>query len=399
MMFPAASLWTLLALSITGSPVEVRNSRIILPMTSGLRFSNGTNPVQRDVAQHIDVALDNVHGYSCVMIGIGDRPTFYRLIVNTGSAITWIGADTAYRPNGAAFNTGLPLRMTYPNSFFAGILFADTFKITDGHTIESMAIGVATAETRGVRFDGMLGIGPRSLSRGSIPTQPERMLATVTERLFTDQSISWPLVALFFKPSTADLVDLDDGRLVFGDENPGFGDEYPGFNIGNIGYTPRTASMPASTYWGIDQSIVYGNTEILQFTSGIVDSGVTFISIASDAYDRYKTATGANLDPRNGMLWITPKQYRFLWPLQFHIGEQIYNLSPNGQIWPRWLNYRIGGTGDGLYLVIKNLRRPTGSGIDFALGYVFLQRFYSVYDVLNSRVGFATTPYTDATTN
>ncbi|KAG2367250.1 aspartic peptidase A1 [Suillus spraguei] len=398
MVFPAASFWTLLALSITGSPVEVRNSRIILSMTSGLHFSNGTNPVQRDDALHIDVALDNVHGFSCVTIGIGDRPTFYSLIVNTGSAITWIGAHTAYHPNSSAFNTGLPLRVTYPANSFAGILFTDTFEITDEYTIEGMAIGVAT-ETRGVPFDGMLGIGPRSLSRGSIPTQPEGMLATVTERLFTDRSISWPLVALFFKPSTADLVDLDDGRLVFGDENPGFDDEYPDFNIGNIGYTPRTASMPASTYWGIDQSIVYGNTEILQFTSGIVDSGVTFISIASDAYDRYKTATGANLDPRNGMLSITRRQYPALRPLEFHIGEQIYNLSPNGQIWPRWLNSRIQGDVNGIYLVIKRLPGPTGSGIDFSLGYVFLQRFYSVYDVLNSRVGFATTPYTDANTN
>ncbi|KAG2353489.1 aspartic peptidase domain-containing protein [Suillus spraguei] len=400
MMFPAASLWTLLALSIsiTGSPVEVRNSRIILPMTSKLHFSNGTNLVQRDDAQRIDVTSDDVDWFSCVTIGVGVPPTFYRLTVSTGSAITWIGADRLYRPTGTAFNSRRPMRITYPSSFFAGmiynnimrILFADTVEITDGYTIDGMDIGVATPETRGASYDGMLGIGPRTLSRGSIPTQPERTLATVTERLWMQGSIAWPLVGLFFRPSTQ--VYNGGGRLVFGEE-------HPGFDIGNIGYTFRTNTMPAASQWGIDQRIVYGNTEVLQLTAGVVDSATTFIWIASDAYDRYKTLTRANYDPRTGMLSITPRQYRALWPLQFHIGGQIYNLSPNGQIWPRWLNYQILGTDEGIYLIIKSLNRPTGSGIDFCLGYVFLQRFYSVFDAISSRVGFATTPYTDATTN
>ncbi|KAG2353487.1 aspartic peptidase A1 [Suillus spraguei] len=398
MMFPAASLWTLLALSIsiTGSPVEVRNSRIILPMTSELHFSNGTKPVQRDDAQHIDVALDNVHWFSCVIIGVGNPPTFYRLIVNTESAITWIGANTAYRQTGTAFDTELPIRIPYGPFFFAGVLFGDTVQFTDGYytvidgmTIDGMGIGVTT-ETHGLPYDGMLGIGPSILSRGSILTDPNRRLTTITERLWVQDSIVYPFVGLFFKPST---VDHDDsGKLVFGDD-------HPGFNIGNIGYTFLTNTMPASTHWGFDQRIVYGNTEILQLTAGVVDSATTFIRIASDAYDRYETLTRANYDPRTGMLSITTKQYDALWPLQFHIGGQIYNLSPNGQIWPRWLNYKILGTDGGIYLIIKSLSRPTGSGIDFRLGYVFLQRFYSVFDVVSSRVGFATTPYTDATTN
>ncbi|KAG2363305.1 aspartic peptidase domain-containing protein [Suillus spraguei] len=396
MMFPAASWWTLLALSIsiTGSPVEVRNSRIILPMTSGLHFSNGTNPVQRDDVRLIDVTLDNAYVFSSVTIGVGGhlRTISYRLIVNTASAITWIGANKRYRPFS---NTWFPISITYPYSeyFFAGTLCTDTVEITDGNAVDDMTIGGAT-ETRGVApFDGMLGMGPRSLSRGLIPTQPERTLETVTERLFMQGSISQPLVGLFFKPSM-DSVNLDNGRLVFGDQDPGF-------NIGNIAYTPRTSRMPASDYWGIDQSIEYGDTEILPLTSGIVDSGMTFIFIASDAYEVYKRVTGAYPDPRTGMLSISLRQYNALLPLEFHISGQTYKLSPNGQIWPRQLNYMIQGIEDGIYLVIKSLDKPTGHGIDFCLGYAFLQRFYSVFDAFSAspRVGFATTPYTNAFTN
>ena len=39
------------------------------------------------------------------------------------------------------------------------------------------------------------------------------------------------------------------------------------------------------------------------------------------------------------------------------------------------------------------------SDVNFIDGMTFLERFYYVWDVTNSRVGFATTEYTTATTN
>lgn len=41
----------------------------------------------------------------------------------------------------------------------------------------------------------------------------------------------------------------------------------------------------------------------------------------------------------------------------------------------------------------------SGQGFDFINGYAFLERFYSIYDTTNKRVGFATTQFTDATSN
>lgn len=38
-------------------------------------------------------------------------------------------------------------------------------------------------------------------------------------------------------------------------------------------------------------------------------------------------------------------------------------------------------------------------GLNFINGYVFLERFYSVFDTTNQRVGFATTPNTISTAN
>jgi hypothetical protein len=144
----------------------------------------------------------------------------------------------------------------------------------------------------------------------------------------------------------------------------------------------------------------------------------TLLTHRSDAYDKYQSATGATYDSNTGLLMITSDQYANLSSLYFNIGGVSYELTPNAQIWPRSLNSDIGGTSDGIYLVVIDNGNDSGSGQDFTLGHCFLyaprtflsskqlltlfihrERFYSVYDATNSRVGFATTEYTTATSN
>ena len=52
-----------------------------------------------------------------------------------------------------------------------------------------------------------------------------------------------------------------------------------------------------------------------------------------------------------------------------------------------------------MYLITADLGSDSGEGLDFIDGMTFLERFYEVWDVENSRVGFATTEFTTATTN
>jgi hypothetical protein len=130
--------------------------------------------------------------------------------------------------------------------------------------------------------------------------------------------------------------------------------------------------------------------------------GLTFVQandVLSDAFNRYVSATGAVHDGATGLLSITPAQYDSLQSLFFEIGGATFEFTPNAQIWPRSLNSAIGGSASGIYLVIKDIGTPTGSGLDFILGYTFLERFYTVYDTGNQRVGVATTPFTADTTN
>ena len=109
-------------------------------------------------------------------------------------------------------------------------------------------------------------------------------------------------------------------------------------------------------------SVTYGSdTPILGSTAGIIDVGTTLVLLATDAFEAYKTATGAVLDDATGMLKITNDQYtnlqslfftrfnvsnRFLLLLRLHpcscLPRQTnYEFVPNAQIWPRSVRHPI----------------------------------------------------------
>ena len=52
-----------------------------------------------------------------------------------------------------------------------------------------------------------------------------------------------------------------------------------------------------------------------------------------------------------------------------------------------------------MYLIVGDIGSELGEGIDFIDGMTFLERFYTVFDSMNSQFGIATTENTHATTN
>ncbi|KAG2076962.1 acid protease [Suillus decipiens] len=394
----------LLALSTTGSPVEIRNYPITLPITRRLNVSNG-NLLQHDKARVAalrdssklghrisNIPVTNSFEYYTAEIGVGSPPTTYSLIVDTGSSNTWIGASTKYVVTRASVNTGQPVAVGYGSGSFSGTEYLDTVTLGSGVTITNQSIGVAaTSSGFGTGIDGILGIGPVDLTKGTLTKLPTTTIPTVTDNLYKKGTIPQDIVSVFFQPSSSQTTT--DGELTFGGTDA---TKY----TGKIAYTPLTATDNfASAYWGIDESITYGSTPILSSTAGIVDTGTTFIYIASDAYTKYKSATSATVDAGTGLLLVSSAQYSALKNLNFHIGSETYSLTPNAQIWPRSLNSDIGGSSSAIYLIVNDIGTPSGQGFDFINGYTFLQRFYSVFDTAQSRVGFATTSFTDATTN
>lgn len=146
-------------------------------------------------------------------------------------------------------------------------------------------------------------------------------------------------------------------------------------------------------------SLLVGYFATLTFTSTCGLSHIIYVTL--DAYDRYLDVTGAVFDNRTGIPRITPEQFKKLKSLFFEIDGVTYELIPNAQIWPRALNTLLGGEVDSVYLVVSDLG-PEVSGtfkLDFIIGMTVLERFYSVFDTTNERVGLATTRFTYANIN
>jgi len=323
-------------------------------------------------------------------VQVGQPPTTYTLLIDTGSSNTWLGAALKYKHTSTSVNTHHTVNVSYGSGSFTGTEFLDHVDLGGGLAIKNQSIGVASSATGFQDVDGILGIGPVDLTTGTVHGVSN--VPTVTDNLLSQGLISIETIGISYTPSTS-ASKVANGEMTFGANDPAK-------FTGSIDYVPITQTSPASKYWGIDQTLTYGtSTPILTNSAGIVDTGTTLLLIATDAFQAYQKATGAVMDQATGLLTVTDAQFQNMESLLFNIGSQTYELTANAQIWPRSLNSTIGGVPGKIYLVVADMGSQSGSGLDFIDGFVFLQRFYSVYDTTNSRVGLATTQLTQATTN
>ncbi|KAI0695610.1 aspartic peptidase A1 [Cytidiella melzeri] len=350
--------------------------------------SNGQTLV-KDAAASVS-ATNQLVDY-VVNVGVGTPATTYSLLVDTGSSNTWVGAGKAFVHTSTTVQTKDRVSVTYGSGEFSGNEFTDTVTLGNGLTVTKQSIGVATSSEGFDGVDGIIGIGPVDLTEDTLSPDTSSTIPTITDNLFSQGVIPSHLVAVSFEPTTSD--SSTNGELTFGaTDSSKF--------TGSITFTSLTTTSPASEFWGINQSIRYGtSTTIQSTTAGIVDTGTTLTLIATGAFSAYTKATGAVNDRETGLLRLTTAQFANLQSLFFTIGGTTFELTANAQAWPRSLNAEIGGTAGNVYLIVNSIGTPAGEGLDFINGMTFLERFYSVFDTGNKRLGLATTPFTTATTN
>ncbi|KAI0752478.1 family A1 protease [Daedaleopsis nitida] len=353
------------------------------------RASKGPSALQQNAIFDAPATNQAVDYTTTVTVGKQD----FTLLIDTGSSNTWVGAQLLTHPFVPTLGhepTGNLVSVTYGSGFFIGSEFTGDVKLGD-LTIKSQSYGAALLAEGFSDVDGILGIGPVALTCGTLIPNVD-CIPTVTDNAFSQGAISAHEIGISFEPTTS--LDNANGELTFG------GIDSTKFT-GPLNFVPITSTSPANEFVGIDQSITYGEagTTVLPATSGITDTGTTLLLIASDAFATYQNLTGATADANTGLLRLTPEQFANLQSLFFHIGDNTFEFTPNAQIWPRALNSAIGGDADGIFLVLNDLGSLSGEGLDFIDGMTFLERFYYVFDIANSRVGFATTPFTDAMTN
>jgi len=160
----------------------------------------------------------------------------------------------------------------------------DTVTLNSDLVIKNQSIGVdGSLSGSGLEdgVDGLLGLGPVDLTQESVSNAYE--VPTVMNNLYAQGAISSEVLGVFFSPTS----DGTTGELTFGGYDASK-------TTGSVNYVPITLVYPSNAYWGIDQSISYGNTLILRETAGIVDTGTTLILIATGVYRTLRQRNSAN---------------------------------------------------------------------------------------------------------
>ncbi|KZP27550.1 aspartic proteinase [Athelia psychrophila] len=321
-------------------------------------------------------------------VGVGSPPTNYTLFVDSGSANTWIGHNKTYNPTSTSVATGDKISITYGDGTMNGSEYLDQITLSSSLVIANQSIGVDDrtgdfSSHGGILLDGIIGIGPVSQTAGTITTRPSNYtVPTVSNNLYAQGTIESEVVGIYYAPATS--ADAGAGELSFGGADSS---KY----TGDIGYVASESGD-----WYISSSMAYGNDTFLT-GSGLVDTGTILIYLSEPQFSTYLQGTGGTLNTTLNLIEVTPAQYAALQPLNFLIGNHTYTLNANAQIWPRTLNAEIGGEADGIYLIVSTFGDTFP--FQFIMGLTFLERFYSVFDTPNSRIGFATTAHTNDTSN
>ncbi|KAI0326565.1 acid protease [Cubamyces sp. BRFM 1775] len=357
-----------------------------------LARGTGTSPVPSpDVSS---VPAENQHVQYIVEVDVGSPPTTYEFIVDISSSNTWVGAGDPYRETATTRSARNTMVLEYGNgAMMSGMEFADTVMlgVEPGLSIRGQFIGAASFSTGFDGVDGVLGLGPTDLTVETLSPDSNSLIPTVTDNLFAQAVIPSEIVSISFEPTNS-AGHVINGELTFG------GTDTSKF-VGQMIFAPITPTAPSSQFFGIRQIVRYGATALLTGNLGIFDTFTTLVLLATDALDTYVAATGAVFDETTGLYRITPTQFASLQNMLFIINGVTFEFTPNAQIWPRSLNSLIGGSSSFVYLIVGDIGTRSGTGLDFINGMAFMERFYTVFDTGNNRVGVANTPFTTATTN
>ncbi|KAG2143540.1 acid protease [Suillus bovinus] len=323
------------------------------------------------------LASNLAYSYYTISVGVGSPPTYYNLIVDTGSSNTFVGTGTPYVKTSTSIFTHEKVNVTYHTGYFRGLEYLDRVTLAPGFVITNQSIGDALSYADFEGVDGVIGVGPVGLTEGSLSTNVNELVPTVMDNALSQGLITKEILGISFAPATS--YNDTNGALTYGGIDSSL-------YTGEITYIPVTTTFPASAFWGINVThATYGSatTVIPKSTAGIVDTGTTQIVLADDFFESYMNAIpGAKLNKTAGLMYIPETSVSKIQPLNFTIGGTA-QLIPIGQ------NAAWGLPTNEQYGVVTHMGANSGEGLDFIIGQKFMERYYAVFDTDNNRVGLA----------
>ncbi|XP_008060778.1 gastricsin [Carlito syrichta] len=310
-------------------------------------------------------------------ISIGTPPQNFLVLFDTGSSNLWVPSiycqsqactshsrfnptqSSTYSTNGQTFS------LQYGSGSLTGLFGYDTLTV-QSIQVPNQEFGLSETEpgTNFVyaQFDGIMGMAYPSLSMGGATTAMQGMLQ--------EGALTSPVFSFYL----SNQQGTSGGVLVLGGVDTSL-------YTGQIYWAPVTQEL----YWqiGIEEFLVGGQASgwCSQGCQAIVDTGTSLLTVPQQYMSALLQATGAQED-QYGQFVVSCDSIQSLPTFTFIINGVQFPLPPSSYI----LNnngYCTVGV-EATYLPSQN-----GQPL-WILGDVFLRSYYSVYDLGNNRVGFAT---------
>ncbi|KAJ8520161.1 hypothetical protein ONZ45_g2985 [Pleurotus djamor] len=361
--------------STDGTVIAATNAEGVTEIEIDALINGGVMPAATPTADNslgLDIIANDVGYFAPVKIGTPPRE--FRILMDSGSADMWVGAEDCVSETGAGcgnhlflgnqssvtFNdSGIPWQITYGTGAVSGTIVKDNVNIA-GLALDDHIFGVATLESNefagdNVAFDGLLGTARSRLSNQRAPTPVEALAQTGLIR---------QAITSYKMPRLAD--QNNDGVITFGgvDESKFQANTLVTLdNISPVGFWE--AEMDQITVNGVDTG--------LTGRSAILDTGTTLIlAPAADATRLHQAIDGAESDGQGG--FIIPCNTNATISLTF--GGRPFTIDPRDLVFaPLNINDPTGRCFSGI------TAGSIGEDTQWLVGDVFLKNAYFSHNV------------------
>jgi len=237
--------------------------------------------------------------------------------------------------------------VTVGNIDVKGQLFAEVSKVSFGPLNIAFAAG---------KFDGLLGLGFKSISQYNIPTPFEAMI---------DQKLISESVFAFYLPDDA----AQQGELVFG-------------GVDKSHYSGDLVNVPliSETYWEVSlDAMTFGGSSVVTNQKAIIDSGTSLLAGPKASVDALAKQVGAKS--------VLGKEYTVdcskissLPELKVTLGGKEFTLTGD--------DYVLQVSGQCLF-AFTGIDVPAPRGPLWIMGDIFMRKYYCIFDYGNKQMRIA----------
>ncbi|XP_065741125.1 gastricsin [Phocoena phocoena] len=312
-------------------------------------------------------------------ISIGTPPQNFLVLFDTGSSNLWVPSvycqsqactsHTRFNPSlSSTYSTnGQTFSLQYGSGSLTGFFGYDTLTV-QGIKVPNQEFGLSEKEPGTnflyAKFDGIMGMAYPALSMGGAPT--------VLQGMLQEGALTSPVFSFYLSSQQG---SQDGGALIFGGVDSSL-------YTGQIHWAPVTQEL----YWqiGIEEFLIADQATgwCSQGCQAVVDTGTSLLTVPQQFMSSLLQATGAEED-QYGQFFVDCNSIQSLPTLTFIINGVQFPLPP--------ASYILNNDDSFCMLGVEPTYVPSQNGQPlWILGDVFLRSYYSVYDLGNNRVGFAT---------